>query len=221
VPDLLEVGEPEFAFDYKDALRFIVHYDFLPPSVMPRFIVKMHKDIHNRLQWRTGVLLYDLDYRSTAVVKADIEAKRIYFFVNGPQKRDYFAVLLTVLRRINHDFQKLKTTELVPMPDAPEITADYKQLIRQEERGIDVYLPGDSDSEYNVKDLLGAIAIKNRSEEELLKLIKKAIADGDGETALEKANNNLLDVLSFRPKILGVELDVNALLKKLRKKSKD
>lgn len=221
VPDLLEVGEPEFTFDYKDALRFIVRYDFLPPSVMPRFIVKMHKDIHNRLQWRTGVVLYDPDYRSTAVVKADIESKRIYFFVNGPQKRDYFAVLLTVLRRINHDFQKLKTTELVPMPDAPEITADYKQLIRQEERGIAVYLPGDSDREYNVKDLLGAIAIKNRSEEEILKLIKKAIADGDGETALEKANNNLLDVLSFRPKILGVEVDVNALLKKLRAKSKD
>ncbi|MCP5103903.1 MAG: GTP-binding protein, partial [bacterium] len=216
VPGLLDTGEPGFAFDYNGALRFIVYYDFLPPSVLPRFIVKMHKDIHNRLQWRTGVVLYDADYRSTAVVKADIEAKRIYFFVTGPQKRDYFAVLLTVLRRINQDFQKLETTELVPMPDEPQITAEYKQLIRHEEHGIPVYLPGDSDREYNVNDLLGAIAIKNRSEEEILKLIKKAIADGDGETALEKVNDTLLEVFSFRPKILGVEVDVSALLKKLR-----
>lgn len=87
MPGLLDTGEPEFAFDYTGALRFIVQYDFLPPSVLPRFIVKMHRDIHNLLQWRTGVVLRDPDYRSTAVVKADIEAKRIYFFVTGPQKR--------------------------------------------------------------------------------------------------------------------------------------
>ncbi len=126
-------------------------------------------------------------------------------------------MLLTVLRRINRDFQKLETTELVPMPGEPQITAEYKQLIRHEEHGIPVYLPGDSDREYSVKDLLGAIAVKNRSEEEILKLIKKAMDDGDGETALEKVNDTLLEVFSLRPKILGVEVDVNALMKKLRR----
>ncbi|MFC2146235.1 COR domain-containing protein [Acidobacteriota bacterium] len=221
VPDLLETNEPDFEFENKGALGFIVQYNFLPPSVMPRFIVKMHRDIHNRLQWRTGVVLRDRDFRSTAVVKADNEAKCIYFHVNGPQKREYFAVLLTVLRRINHDYQKLDTTELVPLPDDPGITADYKQLIRHEQHGIPVYLPGNSDREYNVKDLLGAFAIDKRSEEDILKLIRKAIREEDGgETALEKVNETLLEVISFRPKILGVEFDVNALLKKLRGKKK-
>jgi internalin A len=163
VPDLLDTNEPDFEFENKGALGFIVQYNFLPPSVMPRFIVKMHKDIHNRLQWRTGVVLHDRDFRSTAVVKADIQAKRIEIKVNGPQKREYLAVLLTVLRGINHDYQKLVTQELVPMPDEPGITADYQQLIRHEQHGIPVYLPGGSDRTYNVKELLGAFAIDTRS----------------------------------------------------------
>lgn len=45
LPSLLEIQEPNFKFDYKGALRFVIDYDFLPPSVMPRFIVKMNRDI--------------------------------------------------------------------------------------------------------------------------------------------------------------------------------
>jgi len=53
LPDLLEVQEPEFDFDYDAALKFVIDYDFLPRSVMPRFIVQMHKDIASELRWRT------------------------------------------------------------------------------------------------------------------------------------------------------------------------
>lgn len=219
VPDLLEKDQPDYEFDEKEALAFIVQYDFLPPSVMPRFIVKMHKDIHGCCQWRTGVVLSDTDYRSTAVVKADIDAKRIYFYVNGPQKRDYFAVLLTVLRRINGDFQKLKTIELIPLPDAPDLTAEYKQLIRNEEHGIPVYLPGDSDEVYNVKDLLGALRVKTLSEEGLLQILSKALPeDNNKASTLEKVNDTLLDAIKFHPRFLGLEFDFNAILKKLRTK---
>jgi hypothetical protein len=59
IPDLLAVQEPPIAFDYSGALTFIIHYDFLPRSVMPRFIVNMHNDIKKNLQWRTGVVLED------------------------------------------------------------------------------------------------------------------------------------------------------------------
>ncbi|MCP4154182.1 MAG: hypothetical protein GY757_41030, partial [bacterium] len=219
VPGLLDTTEPGFEYDTNGEIRFIVQYEFMPPSVMPRFIVKMHKDIYNGLQWRTGVVLRDTDYQTSAVVKADIEAKRIYIHVNGQQKRDYFAVLLTVLRSINHDFEILKTTELVPMPDDPGITADYDQLIRHEQHGIPVFLPGNSDKTYNVKDLLGSIAIDKRSDDELVLLIKKALREDNEESSLEKVNSTMLDVLSFRPKFLGLEMDVNALLKKLRGKN--
>ena len=49
LPALLEIQEPNFEFDYEGALKFIIDYDFLPPSVMPRFIVKMNRDIKDDL----------------------------------------------------------------------------------------------------------------------------------------------------------------------------
>ena len=36
IPDLLEVQEPEFEFKYDNSLKFVIEYDFLPRSVMPR-----------------------------------------------------------------------------------------------------------------------------------------------------------------------------------------
>ena len=57
LPASLEIQEPDFEFDYEGTLRFVIDYDFLPPSVMPRFIVKMNRDIKDDLRWRTGVVL--------------------------------------------------------------------------------------------------------------------------------------------------------------------
>jgi internalin A len=54
VPDLLEVGEPAIEFDYAASLKFRVCYNFLPRSVMPRFIVRRHREIKGKLCWRTG-----------------------------------------------------------------------------------------------------------------------------------------------------------------------
>lgn len=218
IPDLLAVQEPPMDFDYSAALTFIVQYDFLPRSVMPRFIVNMHADIKENLQWRTGVVLEDTDFLSTAVVKADHEAKRIYLYVEGGQKRDYFAVLLATLRRINQSFEKLKTTELVPMPDDPEITANYKQLIRFEEEGIENYLPGESEKKYKVKDLLGTIASGKATEEEILQILRKIRTDQDTmETLLKKAN----DIVIMQPNFMGIGLNLNALIQKVLPKKKN
>lgn len=203
IPDLLAVQEPVIDFDYPTALKFIIQYDFLPRSIMPRFIVNMHKDIKNQLQWRTGVVLEDKDFLSTAVVKADHEAKRIYIYVNGEQKRDYFAVLLAVLRRIHRSFEKLKTKELIPMPDEPDITADYKQLVRFEKQGIDVYLPGESEKEYKVSELLGTITTGKITEEEILGLLKKM---KEILLALESERNPKETMLKTANEILDLKL---------------
>ena len=85
IPQLLPVPEPEFDFDYTSALGFVLHYQsFLPPSVMPRFLVKRHGQIKEGLCWRTGAVLYDKGSGTEAVVKADTEARRIYLRVNRP-----------------------------------------------------------------------------------------------------------------------------------------
>ncbi len=49
LPASLEIQEPNFDFEHELSLKFIIDYDFLPFSIMPRFIVRMNKDIKGNL----------------------------------------------------------------------------------------------------------------------------------------------------------------------------
>lgn len=227
LPASLEIQEPNFEFDYEEALKFVIDYDFLPPSVMPRFIVKMNRDIKDGLHWRTGVVLEDKGFKSTAVVKADNEAKRINIYVNVKQKRDYFAVILQKFREINNSFEKLKATEKIPLPDEPEVTVGYEHLIKLELRGIETYMPDGSDNEYKVSELLGTIINGNglmeilkvilqkaeMNEKEILKIlqnIQKIESESDVEDSLlEKINR----IITLNPNICGVGPNINEMIK--------
>jgi len=156
-PNLLEFQESVFEFDYETSLKFLLHYDFLPKSVMPRFIVKRHKDIKDELRWRTGVVLEDRGFHSSAVVKVDKKESKISIFVNGEQKRDYFSIIRKTFRDINADFEKLKVIELVPVSEEPEITVKYDELIGLEQMGIKEYVCGELRRKFTIKKLLDGI----------------------------------------------------------------
>ncbi|MDD4522678.1 MAG: COR domain-containing protein, partial [Methanosarcina sp.] len=231
LPSLLEIQEPNFEFEYEGVLRFIIDYDFLPPIVMPRFIVKMSKDIKDDLRWRTGVILEDKNLNSSAVVRADNEAKRISIYVNGKQRRDYFAIILKKFREINNSFEKLKATEKIPLPDKPDVTVSYKHLIKLELRGFEEYMPDGSDKEYRVSDLLGTVINRNSeralleevhqmmelslsNEKEILEVLsflkENATESDTEETLIEKLNK----YFEIRPQIIpGVQLNVNEIVK--------
>ncbi len=157
IPDILEVQEAKFDFHYDNSLKFIIEYDFLPRSVMPRFIVRMHEDIKEDLRWRTGVVLEDNFFHSTAIVKSDDEAKKIYIYVNGEQKRDYFSTIRKTFGVINNSFEKLEAKELVPLPDNNEITIEYEELVGYEIMGKDDYTIGKLRRTYRVSELLNGI----------------------------------------------------------------
>lgn len=214
VPDLLEIQEPEFYFDYASALKFIVEYDFLPRSIMPRPIVKMNKDIKQNLRWRTGIVLEDKAFKSSAVVKADNDAKKIYIYVTGEQRRDYFSVILFNLRELNHSFEKLKFKEKVPLPDDPLVTVGYDHLITLEKEGEDRFIPEGSDKRYYVNDLLGTIHKKKVSEEELQQILKKV-----EEQPADKENfiDLMKDVITLNPNFYGIGIDLKKLLQARRK----
>ena len=217
IPDLLEIQEPSFDLNYTTALKFLIQYDFLPRSIMPRFMVKMHKCIKPGLQWRTGVVLEDKTFHCIAVIKSDEEEKRIYIYVQGEQKRDYFAAILFTFREINNSFEKLEAIENVPMPDEPNVTVSYKHLIRLEQRGREYYEPDGSEKEYNVKDLLGTVYVKKKSEDEVLQILRKLKEKSDNEeTLLQKATNTIL----LQPNIMGFGINLNNLIKKLFDKDK-
>ena len=185
LPDLLEVQEPEFDFDYAASLKFVINYDFLPKSVMPRFIVKMNKDIKNELRWRTGVVLEDKAFHTTAVIKADARDEKIYIYVNGEQKRDYFSAIRKTFGDINDCFEKLDVTELVPLPDNDEIAIEYEELIGYEQMNKDDYTVGKLRKTYSIKQLLDGIV----SEEERKKEYEKISKSGGGDFYLSIAQN--------------------------------
>ncbi|MCK5058310.1 MAG: leucine-rich repeat domain-containing protein, partial [Candidatus Aminicenantes bacterium] len=86
IPDLLPPHEPNFKPPGQTPLKFLIRYDFLPKSIMPRFIVKSHRDIKGELRWRTGVVLQNKDFKTTASVRADEEDKTIYIRVSGERR---------------------------------------------------------------------------------------------------------------------------------------
>ena len=114
VPGLLAEEEPEFKFDYDSAIKYLIQYDFLPKSVLTSFIVRMYRDIKNELCWRTGVVLEDILDDCTTVVKVDERDKKLYVYVNGAQKREYFPFIRKVLHEINNTFEKIGAKEMVP-----------------------------------------------------------------------------------------------------------
>ncbi len=230
LPASLEIQEPDFEFDYEGSLRFVIDYDFLPPSIMPRFIVKMSRDIKDDLRWRTGVVLENKGYHSTAVIRADVEAKRISIYVNGNQRRDYFSVILQMFREINNSFEKLKVTEKIPLPDNPEVTVSYDHLIKLELKGRETYMPDGSDDEYNVSYLLGTVINRNNERvlleeilritdmnrsnvDELLKVLQKlheVDEESDTEdTRLEKLNK----IVMAEPNFCGFGLRLNEIMR--------
>jgi len=154
IPDLLDVEESLFEFDYDGSLKFIFEYDFLPRSVMPRFIVRMHNDIKENCRWRTGVLLKNTAFDAQAVVKADNEAKKIYIYVNGQQKQYYFAVIRYTFNDIIHSFEKLDVKEYVPIPEDPTITVSYPYLLQLREMNLKEYIPEGIKKAYSINGLL-------------------------------------------------------------------
>ncbi|XOF33563.1 MAG: COR domain-containing protein [Candidatus Electrothrix sp. YB6] len=216
IPQLLPVAEPAFSFDYAKALGFVLHYqDFLPPSVMPRFLVKRHSQIRKGLCWRTGVVLEDKESGTEAVVKADHEARRIYLWSNGPRRKEFLTFLWFSLRAINDSFEKLRVSERIPMPDDPEVTADYQTLLKYAERGHNMYIPEGSDKEYSVRELLGLVEPNREDEQlELLRMIKEQMDEKDSGAEVV---NSLFDV---KPGLFGVNINLNEVFKRILAREK-
>jgi len=212
VPQLLDVQKPQIDFDYDASLKFFIQYDFLPKSVIPRFIVNMRNDIKGELRWRTGVVLEDRSFECNAVVEADERDKKIYVNVVGHQKRDYFAFIRYSLFAINSSYEKIQAVERVPMPDQPSISISYEHLIRLERLGEKTYIPDGSPKAYDIKNLLGTIQTESKTEEEILQILRKVKTESDtSESLLEKANQ----VVLLQPSFLGFGINLNNLVQRL------
>ncbi len=215
LPSLLDVETPKFEFNKRDSINFIVEYDFLPKSTFLRFMVQMNNNIET--QWRTGFILNDKRSGSKALITVDSEQKKIYFTVNGKNRKDYFAFLLFTLRQINKSFEKLKSYELIPMPDNPLITIGYEDLLFQLEEGQNFCFPPNARKKYPIKELLGIVTYVDEPLETIINLLNEIddnIVRDDPDSLYEGIDRTIM----LKPNICGIGIDFNAVLKIIGKK---
>lgn len=211
VPDLLAVEEPPFTFpepgEDTDIISFEFKYGFLPPSIMPRFIVRRHKDIETC--WRTGVLLSCKSYQARALIKADLAERQISIQVSGQQKKDYFAVLRHTLWDINDDFKKLDIEERVPLPDQPNMNVLLEELIGHElDNKKEIYI-GRLRKNYDVSKLLYGIVSSKEIQKELARYQGKPPEKGDTYHLHLMVANQLQHVETIQKTEVDIDVDVD------------
>ncbi len=141
VPDLLDKQEPEDAsiFDIDDCLTFEYEYPVLPEGLLPRFIVRTHVLSEGMSRWRTGVLLRF--EANVALVKADIQDKRVSIFVGGVKegRRRLLAIIRSDFERIHREIRNLQPKGMVPIPGLVKVSIPYEDLILWENAKRAVY----------------------------------------------------------------------------------
>ncbi len=117
-PQLLldDVPESLGVFDnmssLKDTLHYEYRYKFMPRGILARLIVKMHQQIHEQTNWRSGVV-FAFD-NARALVRERYFERRITFVITGMNKQQLLGTIRTHLEEIHRSFPSLKVEEMVP-----------------------------------------------------------------------------------------------------------
>ena len=136
VLDLLPKDQPDLKFNGIPAFEYA--YPVLPSSVITRFIVRMNQKIKDHFVWRTGVVLKIGE--NTALVKADIEDRRITIAIEGVEhtRRDALSAIRYQLDEIHRSIKGLNPEKYIPVPGVSDATPlEYETLLMMEREGIE------------------------------------------------------------------------------------
>jgi len=139
IPELLPQEEPPKLESFDESLRFEYHYDFLPGSIISRFIVRLHRFIHKQTYWKHGVVL--VNNRNRALVKAIPNERKITIQVIGePLKRkELWSIIQQEFAEIHGSMEGLKSKLKVPVPGHPHTLLDYNDLKQFNDFGQQYY----------------------------------------------------------------------------------
>jgi internalin A len=138
IPELLDKQEPGSAREFRpeECLNFQYHYPVLPEGLLPRFIVRTHILGDEKSLWRTGVIL---EFEgSRALVKADVQDKRVFVNVKGPaeSRRRLLGLIRSDFEQIHRGISNLNPQEMVPVPEQPDVLVPYEELLALEQQGF-------------------------------------------------------------------------------------
>ncbi|HKG14500.1 MAG TPA: COR domain-containing protein [Pyrinomonadaceae bacterium] len=141
IPELLDKQQPDEAdeFDPAECLNFQYHYPVLPEGLLPRFVVRTHILGDEKSLWRTGVIL---EFEgSRALVKADVQDKRVFVNVKGPaeSRRRLLGLIRSDFEQIHRGIRNLNPLEMVPLPEQPGVLVSYEELAVMERQGVESF----------------------------------------------------------------------------------
>jgi GTPase SAR1 family protein len=112
-PQLLNLNQPDYAWDEAENLLLRYEYEFMPKGILTRFIVEMHAWIESPSYiWKNGVVLSKNGARAEVIEEYYNNA--ICIRVSGKRQRDLLTTIRNELNKINDSFERLKYTTLVP-----------------------------------------------------------------------------------------------------------
>ncbi|MGO9122014.1 MAG: COR domain-containing protein [Desulfomonilaceae bacterium] len=164
IPELLDKQEPEDAAQFKpdECLNFQYHYPVLPEGLLPRFIVRTHRNSEGLPRWRTGVILEFEGNRG--LVKADLQDKKVLISVSGPKgsRRRLLAIIRSVFDEIHGDIKKLSPQEMVPLPQYSNALIPYRDLVVREKKGVQEFteVVGEEVIAIHVDELLNGVDLE-------------------------------------------------------------
>ncbi|HWW62949.1 MAG TPA: TIR domain-containing protein, partial [Thermoanaerobaculia bacterium] len=189
-PELLDEQQPQEAdkFDPASCLNFQYHYPIIPKGLLPRFIVRTHV-LSDKYRWRTGVIL---EFEgNTALVKADLQDRRIFVSIAGPTagRRRMLAMIREDFESIHRDIQHLDPEEMVPLLSHPKVFVPYHKLeVMEKEEPSAIWrdVVGDEVVKVPVRDLLNGVDIGPRAIAPLSVFYSYARADAKQRLKLDK-----------------------------------
>lgn len=165
IPELLPIQQNKVELkDYTFVIRLVIEYpDFIPTSIIPRLMVKMHDHIYQNRVWKTGMVLEEkLIFNCIANINLDKETNKIDIEVAGERSRDFLTVIRQTIKQLNESFHHLSINEWIPLigsteHEKEETLVEYEELLGYEESNVDTYFSGKLRKKFLVSELLNGI----------------------------------------------------------------
>ncbi len=175
IPDLLQTDQPPLDNEFNKGIIFQYHYDFLPDSIMPRFIVKSNNLTKEGWYWRNGIIL-NFD-KNKALVRVDKTEKKIYVSISGLKSnaKSLLHIILNYFEEIHASITNLTYSIKIAIPDNPSIYVDFKHLLTLESMGKYEFIPEGMSKSVSIINTLYGFKEKNSMKDILLSLDKSTM----------------------------------------------
>ena len=152
----------------ENTLSFYFQYlDFLPPAIFSRLLVKLYPKKKGDAVWRTGIELFDEDTKSYALLRADKAEKRIYVYVNGERRVEFFQQIRSQIIDLNRLFPKMRYEQRIPLKSKilSDQSVDYEELINSMLDNLNEYYHAKTRELFNISELLAKIEPQEKTEQ--------------------------------------------------------